>query len=160
MKIRTSREMKAPASAVWHVLGEQFGEISNWVDAVVKSTMDRDVGVGATRTCDIKAVAPLPAGQIVEELTHFDRDSRSLTFVIRSGVPGFMRFVENAWVVEDLGDGRSKASSVITIKLAWWAFLMAPIIKIQLGGTIRGLFPDLETAAAGKSTENFVPAGS
>jgi hypothetical protein len=71
-----------------------------------------------------------------------------------------MRFVENAWVVEDLGDGRSKASSVVTIKLAWWAFLMAPMIKIQLGGTIRGLFPDLETAAAGKSTENFVPAGS
>ena len=159
MKIRTSLEIEAPASAVWHVLGEQFGEMS-WFSAVVKTSIDRLVEAGAVRTCDIKGTGPVKAGQVVEELTHFDRDSRSLTFVIRSGVPGFMRLVENAWTVEELGDGGCKASSVVTIKLAWYALPMAPLIKMQLGRTLRSFLQALETTAAGESTENLAPASS
>jgi len=149
MKIRTSVDLDVPASAAWQVLGEQFGDIGVWFSAVKKSSIDRPVGVGAVRTCDIKAVGPVKEGQVVEELTHFDRDSRSLTFVIRSGVPGFMKLVENAWTVEELGDNRARASSVVTIKLAWWAVLMSPMIRMQLGRTIRSSLQELEKAAAG-----------
>ena len=161
MKIHISKELEASASAVWNVLGEQFGDIGNWFNGVVKSSMDSPVGVGAVRTCDIKAFGPIPEGHVVEKLTHFDRDSRSLTLVITEGVPGFMKLAQNAWTVEDLGNGRSRATSVVTIRLAWWALPMAPMIKKQLGKTIRSFVRELETEASSETADpRLVPAAS
>lgn len=159
MKIHTSEELETSASAVWNVLGEQFGDIANWFDGVVKSSMDSAVGVGAVRTCDVKAVGPVPEGKVVEKLTQFDRESRSLTFVITEGVPGFMKLVQNAWTVEDLENGRSRATSVVTVKLSWWALPMAPLIKMQLGKTLRSFVRALETASSTDTVDpHLVPA--
>jgi len=158
MKIRTSREVNASADAVWNVLGERFGEISGWFDPVVKSRMDGPLAAGATRICDVKAVGPVPEGEVVEQLTHFDRDARSLTFQIRAGVPGFMRLVENAWTVEQTGANTCTATSIVTINLAWYALPMTPLIKMQLGKTLASFVVELEKAAAGQPAENPVLA--
>ena len=114
MKIQTTLDIDAPASAVWHLLGEQFDDVAEWSATINKSSLDRPLGEGAVRTCDLKAFGPVPAGQVTEELTRFDRGSRSLTYVVRSGVPGFMRFVENAWTVEALDEIRSRVTSRAT----------------------------------------------
>ena len=149
MKIQTILDIDAPASAVWQVLGEQFGEVAEWSTTIEKSSLDRPLGEGAVRTCDIKAFGPVPAGQITEELTRFDRSSRSLTFVVRSGIPGFMRFVENAWTVEALDDGRSRATSRARFDLAWWMVPLSPLLRMQLARGIRSFVGELETIAIG-----------
>lgn len=151
MKIETTLDIDAPASAVWHVLGEQFGDVAEWSDAIRKSSLDRPLGKGAVRTCDLKAFGPVPAGQITEELTQFDRGSRSLTYVVRSGVPRFMRFVENAWTVEAHNDRRSTVTSRATFHLAWWVLPLFPLFRIQLGRGLRSFVGELKKTVAGSS---------
>lgn len=149
MKIQTTLDIDAPVSAVWHVLGEQFGEVAEWSDAIKGSSLDRPLGEGAVRTCDLKAFGPVPAGQITEELTRFDRESRSLTYVVRSGVPRFMRFIENAWTVEPLGERRSRVTSRATFHLAWWVFPLSPLFRLQLGRGLRSFVGELEKTVTG-----------
>jgi hypothetical protein len=138
MKIQTDLEFNAPASTAWRVFGEQFADVSVWADAIEDSAIDRPVALGAVRTCDLKAVGPFPAGQVTEELTVFDSGSRSLSYVVLSGVPGFMRFIENAWTIEAIDDGRSRITSVLTVNVAWWGLPMVPLVRGQLKGSVRG----------------------
>lgn len=102
MRIETSAAISASAEDAWHVLGEQFADISEWSDAVLESSIDTDVKEGATRTCK------LSTGEITELLTHFSRESRSLTYAVTSGLPSFMSNVQNAWAIEVIGDDRCR----------------------------------------------------
>ena len=138
-------------AAVAHALN---GE---WSDAIVKSSMDRPLGEGAIRTCDLKAFGPIPAGKITEELTQFDRASRSLTYVVRSGVPGFMRFVENAWTIEALDDNRSRITSRATFRLAWWMLPLSPVLRIQLGRGLNSFVAELEKTVEGSLGPTLLP---
>ena len=155
MKIQTTLVIDSPASAVWQVLGEQFADVANWTDAINKSSLDRPLGEGAVRTCDLKAFGPVPAGKITEEVTRLDRDSRALTYVVLSGVPSFMRFVENAWTVEALDDQRSRVISQATFRLAWWIVPLSPLLRFQLGRGLRSFMGELGNTVAGASA----PAG-
>lgn len=101
VKIVTEREIESPASHVWHLLGERFADIGEWADSIEDSSLDGHLDKGAVRTCELRSFGPA-SGTIKEELTHFDRDSQALTYVVRSGLPGFMQFVENAWTIEPL----------------------------------------------------------
>ena len=118
MEIKTTLDIDAPASAVWKVLGEQFADVGEWASSINKSSIDGPLGKGAVRTCDLKAFGPVPAGKVTEELTKFEHESRSLTYVVLSGVPGFMRFVENVWTVDELDDNRARVTILCTFRLA------------------------------------------
>lgn len=143
MRIQTTHEIDAPAAAVWDLLGEKFADVSEWADSIVKSSIDRPLGKGAVRTCDLKAFGPVPAGQITEELTVFNRDDRALTFVVHTGLPGFMRFVENAWSVESIDGNHSRVMSRATFRLAWWMVPLSPLLRFQLGRGLRGFVVNL-----------------
>ena len=149
MKIQTTLNIDVPANAVWKVLGEQFADVADWTEAIDKSSLDRPLGEGAVRTCDLKAFGPSPAGKITEELTLFDHKSHSLTYVVLSGVPRFMRFIENAWTVEPVNDHRSRVTSRATFRLAWWILPLSPVLRIQLGRGLRSFAHELEKAVAG-----------
>ena len=136
MKIQTTIEINAPAAAVWDVFGEQFADVSVWADGVVKSSLAGTLGNGAVRTCDIKGVGPVPASQVTEELTVFDRETHALTYELRSGVPPMMTFIENAWTIERLGDDRCRVTSRATFSLKWWAVVMTPLMRFPL---VRGV---------------------
>jgi len=137
MQITTTIDINAPASAAWVIFGDRFAEISEWSDAITKSSIDRDLGEGAIRTCDVKAFGPVPAGQFTEELTHFDPASRSLTYVVLSGTPGFMRYVDNAWTFEGLGDDRCRITSIATFEFVWWMVPMTPLMRMSMSRSVR-----------------------
>lgn len=143
MKITTTIDMPVSADAVWTVLGERFASVSDWADSIVASSLDRPLGEGAVRTCELKAVGPVPAGSVTERLTRFDREARALTYLITSGVPGFMRHLDNAWTIEDV-DGRARVTSTLTLEMAWWSLPMAPMIRVQMGKTLRDFMAQLE----------------
>ena len=103
----------------------------------------------------MKKSGPL-SGELVEELTQFDRGSRSLTLRATSGVPGFMKLAQNAWVIGESGEGTSTATSVMTIKLAWYAWPLAPMIKMQFANVIRGFLSKLEAEAQRGSAKSAV----
>ena len=113
MQVTASIDINASADTAWQIFGEGFEDISKWLDAIISSSLDGDLAVGATRTCNFpKDLA------IKEKLTHFDPKTRSLSYAIVSGLPGFMLKVDNAWTIEDIGNNRSRATSAVTAKLA------------------------------------------
>jgi hypothetical protein len=58
-------------------------------------------------------------------------------------LPGIVKTVENAWTLEDLGDGTTKVTSRVTLHLAWWAILLGPVVKSQFGKAIRPFLKQL-----------------
>jgi Polyketide cyclase / dehydrase and lipid transport len=148
MLIETTRDIDAPASAVWEVLGERFADVAEITDAIEKSALDGELGEGAVRTCDLRALGPIPAGQVTERLTRFDRDDKALTYLVLSGLPGFMRRVENAWTIEPLDGGRCRITSAATFDLAWYMVPMTPVMRRQLGKTLREFIDAIEAAVA------------
>lgn len=144
MQIKKSIELNASASAVWEVLGEQFADVSKWADSIVKSSLDGPLEVGGVRTCHIKAVGPIAAGEIKEKLTHFNRDSRSLTYLVLSGTPIVMDSIENAWTIEEMGNDRCRVTSRITLRMKWWALPLTPLMFLPLGKAVRDFLGQLK----------------
>ena len=141
MQVKASIDINASADTSWQVFGEDFGGISKWLDAIISSTLDSDLAEGVTRTCNF------PKDLVIKEkVTHFDPKARTLTYSILSGLPSFMLKVSNKWTIEDIGNNRSRATSVVTAKLAWFAIPLIPMVKIGLGKTLKGTLAQLATA--------------
>jgi hypothetical protein len=141
MQVKASIEIDASADNSWKVFGEDFEGISKWLDAIISSTLDGDLAVGATRTCNF------PKDLVIKEkLTHFDPKTRTLTYAILSGLPAFILKVDNAWTIEDICNNRSRGTSVVTAKLAWYAIPLVPMVKFGLGRTLKGALAQLATA--------------
>ena len=85
MEIRAELAINAPAEDAWVVVGERFGQISEWASAVTGSAMDGQPAVGRVRTCQVAGFGPIAAGVIRERLIRFDPDARSLSYEL--GVP-------------------------------------------------------------------------
>ncbi len=141
MRITEFIDIDATAATTWQIFGEDFADISNWLDAILSSSLDGDLAVGVTRTCKFAK------NDITEQITRFDRDARSLTYKINSGLPPFMRNVSNAWTIEELANGRSRATSAVAADLAWYILPLYPLLKVGLRKTLRGALSQLSKAA-------------
>ena len=141
MKLQVSSLVNTPASTAWKILGEEFADISKWNDAILKSSLDGEVGKGATRTCELKS------GPVTELLTRYEPKSHALTYEIRSGLPSFMGTVENAWTIQVVDENSCRVSSVITANMRWYARPIAPLIKMNLRKLVSGALDQLGTAA-------------
>ena len=149
MIVQTTIDVDAPVATVWQLFGEQFGEIADWASSIERSRLDRGLGEGAVRTCDLVATGPFPASVVTEELTTFDRDAHRLTYLVLSGLPGMMKRVENAWSLDDLGGGRTRITSRLDFRLAWWALPMVPVVNNQMKSALRGFVGELQAHTEG-----------
>lgn len=147
MQITNTKIIDAPADAVWDLMGAQFGDVANWSDMILKSSVSGPVAVGVIRTCDLKPT-PAASGTIKERLTKFDPGRKALSYDVFDGLPGFMRRVSSNWTFEPVGEHRTRVTNVMTVKVAWYMTPMLPMIKMQFGKTIRALMGEIETAAA------------
>ncbi len=146
MQVTTTKEINAPASAVWDLMGEGFGDISEWLDAVTKSTINGPVETGAVRICELKP-APGAPDTLHEKLTEFDPKTRRVAYDVVDGLPGFIRKVNASWVFEPAGGERTKVTNVLTMEVAWWMRPMLPMLLRKFQKTIAGIIPKIETAA-------------
>jgi hypothetical protein len=146
MKLISHHKIDAPVDAVWDLMGEQFAEIGEWSDTVIKSSLDGPIGEGAVRTCELKPT-PAASGTIQEMVTLFDRSGQHFAFDIITGLPGFMRRVNSDWKLEAAGPSSTHAINTLTIQVAWWMRPMLPLIRGQFRQTIKGFIPEIELAA-------------
>ncbi len=92
MDIHEQVEIEAPASTVWEVVGERFGDIARWTEFLDSSSLEGELGVGAVRTCRFQPNVFSRTGTIRERLTSFDRDAMRLSY---EGI-GMSAFMERA----------------------------------------------------------------
>lgn len=158
MKIVIEKTIDVTADQAWDLLGNRFADIGTWASAVEASRLDGPLQNGSVRTCELKPTN-VGSGTIQERITRFDRETRQITYEILSGMPGFMKYLDNAWTISPTSDGRAKMRSELTINLAWYMALMSPVIKGQFKKTIRGFIDEIEQNAGGTvSGVEAVPA--
>jgi Polyketide cyclase / dehydrase and lipid transport len=91
MQLRAEVVVDAPAHAAWAVLGERFGQISEWAAPIVTSCLDGELAVGATRTCQFTGFGPFKASTIKEGVVEFDPLAMSLAYESADGMPSFVK---------------------------------------------------------------------
>lgn len=129
MKLYCTVTVEAPASTAWKVLGEGFGHISEWASLINASSLDRELGVGAVRTCQIARFGPVPAGTIEERLIDFHPAGLSFGYEALSGMPRFVGRAVNRWSVTPLGANRCMITSKAILELQGPMRLMGPALK-------------------------------
>jgi hypothetical protein len=141
IQIETVGDITVSADAAWELFGERFGDISEWLESILASSLDREMGEGATRTCQ------LAGGPLTEYVTKFDAKRRALTYEVTSGLPSVMKKVENAWTFEPTNGG-TRVTSVVTVEMPWFAAPMTPMVRKKLGSTMAGLIEQLGRSAS------------
>ena len=143
MEVRTTLDIDGPAATTtWQVFGEDFGNVSEWSAGFVSSSLDGPVAQGAMRTVELKAGGPV-AGSITQEITEFDRASRTLTYEMRTGMPGFIHAVQNRWTIEELDAGHSRIGGRATFQFAWWTLPLRPLLRIKMSKTLTAFAAEL-----------------
>lgn len=117
MELRTEILINAPAEAAWAVVGEGFGRIGEWAVPITASSLDGDVVMGTTRTCQIAGFGPFSAGEVKERLVDFDRAAMCLTYQSTAGLPGFVRSAVNRWSVQPATDSTCVVRTHATLEI-------------------------------------------
>ncbi len=149
--IHMEMELEAPASEAWNVLAEHFGEVSEFASGVQASSLDREVGVGAVRNCEVPGFGPFDPSQITEELTEFDPARMKYAYQAGGELPPMIPGSKNRWSIEELGPNRCRVKSHASVELQWWAFPIASL----LGWAIRA-----EVLRFGEDLRHRVEQGS
>lgn len=122
----------APAAAAWEVVGTQFGDIGAWATAITRSSLDRQLGQGATRTCHIPRFGPVAPGQIRERLVEFDPERMALSYEVVEGMPAIFKSARNRWTVEPRGPNACTVRTHATMQLRFPMNLLGPFLRRQL----------------------------
>lgn len=137
MEFDTKIEVSAPAEKAWQVIGEQFGDISDWSATLESSFLKGILGVGATRTCKGKGFGPFPPSTIVEKLTHFDPEKYQFTYEASKGLPAFIKKAKNAWSVETIDKDNcvihTRAHVILSVWMKPFGWLLPMVLKRDMG---------------------------
>ena len=120
---------------VWQILAVDFADIGVWASSISFSRADESVTeapegapVGA-RVC----IAP-GFGDVHETLVRFDDEARIFSYRAEaSGMPSFVRDLQNTWSLRALGPDRTEVRSQAVIVLdAFPGVLVAPFMQLRL----------------------------
>ncbi|MGH1340935.1 MAG: SRPBCC family protein [Nannocystales bacterium] len=143
MKMRYAIELETSADAAWQVLGEGFGDLS-WSSGITYTRLCGELGVGAVRSCGGERFGPFPAGEVSEELTHFDREAMTFRYRGTEGMPWFVDTVTNTWTVHPLDHGRCEVVLEPELVVRWWLRPLQPVVVWMTRGMMRGLLDEMK----------------
>jgi hypothetical protein len=155
MEMRGEIQIDATPAQAWDVLGERFGQVAQWAAPILTSRLVADAtvpaegepapSVGIARVCGVDGFGPVPAGEVLERLTVFDRHARRLEYEAERGTPRIVRSAVNRWSVHPLpgDDAGCVVRMHATLRLAWWATPLAPVMDRQLRRGARQVLQDL-----------------
>ncbi|GFE65717.1 SRPBCC family protein [Litoreibacter roseus] len=145
MKIDVSTNIDASAEKVWSLLGPRFGDISEWCATVSASQLTNRPAApqgapAAGRHCETTF------GPFDEMFQHYDPNARTLAYEATSPkLPFFIKRLTNRFTVEPLGDGRCRVTMNSGADMTQpFRTLMAPMMKISMGKSLKGLVEELK----------------
>ena len=144
MEIRAELAINAPAEDAWVVVGERFGQISEWASAVTGSAMDGQPAVGRVRTCQVAGFGPIAAGVIRERLIRFDPDARSLSYEAAAGMPRFTVAAASHWSVHARPGSACTIQIHGTLTLRPTARLLGPALRWRMRADTRRVLAELK----------------
>lgn len=129
MQIPTTIHIESPADAVWGLIGPGFAGVGDWVTAIPASAATgpprSDGAPCGGRVCSVAASG---FDTITEELTRYDPDSRSLTYLATHGMPSAVRRASNTWQVHPETPTSCRFTMTATITFSPAGRLLAPAL--------------------------------
>jgi len=142
--LETKIDIDAPADAAWEVLGERFGEIAEWTSSITVSSLNGELQVGGTRTCEnSRGFGPFKPGIIEERLVIFDRSSMTFEYEGISGLPGMLRKAGNHWTVQEVDEDHCVVRSEAHIELKGFIRVFAPFMRLAMKSAVRKFTEEL-----------------
>lgn len=141
-------DLDVPVSTAWQVLGEEFGDVGEYVSGIDTSTAYGGLQVGGGRTCSISGFGPFSASEINEELTLFDRDAMKFAYVANKGLPPMFEEARNRFSIEATGTNQCRVTSRATIELRWWALPLAGLLGWSIRSNLATFAGDLRQRVA------------
>jgi hypothetical protein len=149
MEMRAELVIGAPAEDAWVVVGERFGEISEWASAITESVMDGPPASGRVRTCQVAGFGPIGAGVIKERLIQFDPQARTLSYEAAEGMPWFIAGAISRWSVH-AGPGSGCTVRIhATLTLRWAARPLGPALRWRMRADIQRVMAELKHEVEG-----------
>lgn len=140
--IVTSTPLASTAAASWEVFGADFGGWAAWTTGVTKSDLNGPVAVGVKRTNETSV------GVLMQVLTRFDEETRSLTYEIRTGMPPPIAAASNSWSIEETGEGTSRLVGRAVFELKCWAIPLRAALRGKMSGSISTFVGEVSTRMA------------
>lgn len=135
LDIKLSKEINASADKVWEILGPNFLSISEWGTGILTSVNNPQADIqfekapAGGRFCEVKGF-----GKFEELILHYSHTDKEITWSADSPkIPAFVKGLQNAFKIDDLGPNKSKISSNLTADLTG-------IMGSLLGGKLKSNF--------------------
>lgn len=129
MQMHIKIEIDAPAVAAWKVIGEGFGNISEWASSLKSSSLEGGLNVGGVRTCeDSNGFGPFKPGTVKERLVAYDASAMTLEYVAIAGIPGFINRVSNRWSVHAVDEQHCFVYSDVAMEFRGISKLLGAVI--------------------------------
>ncbi|WP_281559346.1 SRPBCC family protein [Thalassomonas sp. RHCl1] len=141
MQIINKININAPVDTLWKILADDYNDICQWTSVVNSSTENPELSPGEGRACE------LPDGAVAKEtLTRMDKAQHTFSYQVElSGMPFFVRSMENTWRVEKYGQNQSRVTFEIHVALLpVFAQLMGPLMKSKFNKLASVVFEELK----------------
>lgn len=131
MNIIKKITINKPIEKVWEVLGNQFGQISNWASLIKESKVYGDsklngVDYSIRETTTLKGITK-------QEMTSFEPENYSLSYKSISGTPPIIKEVRARWSLTNKDSNTTALVMDFNADMKGLGFILAPIVKKKLG---------------------------
>jgi hypothetical protein len=137
MLITTTKKLKLPASEVWNVLGEGFGNVM-WINGVKSCKFDGDLEIGNARVVEMTGM-----GTVTEQLELFNPQSHTIRYSVEGGLP-IIKNASNHWTIEKIDDKNCIITCQSNLEVKAFVFFLSPLLRFLMASTVKGLIEMLE----------------
>ena len=137
MLITTTKKLKLPASEVWNVLGEGFGNVM-WINGVKSCKFDGDLKIGNARVVEMTGMRT-----VTERLELFNPQSHTIRYSVEGGLP-IIKNASNHWTIEKIDDQNCIITCQSNLKVKTFVFFLSPLLRFLMASTVKGLIEMLE----------------
>lgn len=142
MHITKKTTIDKPIEEVWEVLGNQFGQISNWASIINESKV-----YGESKLKGINyAIRETDTAQGItkQEVTSFDPKKHSLSYKSISGTPPIIKEVRAHWSLAKTNSNFTNLEMDFKADMKGLGFILSPLVKIKLGKIGNELLEELK----------------
>ncbi|MEM7716033.1 MAG: SRPBCC family protein [Cyanobacteria bacterium P01_A01_bin.68] len=144
MQIKRQFTVNASADRLWEIMGQEFGQVSHWASSIHDSQGRNTGRVLEGAPCSGR-VCETAMGNFKEQIHTYDESSKTLAYDAKGDkMPFFVKRLANNWTFTPLSEGKCKVDMRMEIGLLpVFNLLMAPMMRIQMGGVIEQIIEEL-----------------
>ena len=131
MNIIKKTTINKPVEEVWEVLGNQFGEISNWASIIKESKVYGESKMNGVNY-SIRETNTLN-GITKQEITSFEPEKHSLSYKSLTGTPPIIKEVRALWSLTKSDSNTTNLVMDFNADMKGLGFILVPIVKKKMG---------------------------